>query len=670
MAWAVAVLERASKGAVSASTALVVALLLATHPDLTVPLQAAGAAAGLGGWLLAGRRPDAALACFTALAPIAPALLHQLTGREGPVLDLIWLAGLAAALLRESPWTRWRLPPTWRVLLGGWALSLALVWPVLLGRETGFNPLGLSDLNAINAASGLSAPYAASWLLTVALTALVGLLWLDRLMAQPGRGAGTVPAVRALWIGGTLASLVAIYQGAVDITALSTPAWGSLRRATGTLLDANAYGAMAAIAGPMALAALWAPAPAWRRPAALAILAVNWAGVWMSGSRTALVCAVIGALGVAAWLVRGSDRRPSPRLLAGFAIIAVALAGLVLASDAVGPLARLRETPVTRAGLRSLWDRGGYGVIALQMLRDHPWTGVGLGTYHVLASDYWRRISDLALPFDNAQNWWRHQLAEMGVLGTLPLFAWSLALAAGALRRGAPDAPSARPIARMLLAGLGLSSLLGVPTQNPVVLLWFGVLCAASVYGPDVSREPRPAWTGPAALAGLVLALGLAGGHAVLARGDLSVATRAVRANRDFVVGASAPEPIPDLDQYRWTGRRARFVLVRQGAWLMARVWVAHPDVDRRPVHVTLKTPCQVLLDQTFATTAPETMALALPDGGAAVDVSVTVSRTWQPTAYGSDDRRHLGAGVALDFRPDQSAIPVGTRTVQVQACS
>ena len=43
-------------------------------------------------------------------------------------------------------------------------------------------------------------------------------------------------------------------------------------------------------------------------------------------------------------------------------------------------------------------------------------------------------------------------LAEMGVLGTLPLFAWSLALAAGALRRGAPDAPSARPIARMLLA--------------------------------------------------------------------------------------------------------------------------------------------------------------------------------------------------------------------------
>ncbi len=669
MPGAAAALERASKGAVAASTALLVALLLAAHPDLTPSLQAAGTAAAVLGFVAAGRHADLAVAVWVGLAPICPALLHALTGREGPVLDLIWMAGLTGSLLRHTPWTRWRLPWAWRVPLGGWALALALVWPVLLGREIDFTLAGLTDHNAINSAAGLPAPYAASWLLFVVLTALLGLLWLDWLIDRVDTGTGAHPARHALWIGATVASVVAVVQGAIDIDVLSTPVWASLRRATGTMLDANAYGATAAIAGPAALALLWTGSRPWHRPAALAVLAVNWAGLWMSGSRTALLCGLAGAAGIAVAL-RPRTLRVSLRTVAGAAVLLAVVAVVAWSSDAIGPLARLRETPLTRAGLRSLWDRGGYGIIAMQMVRQYPWTGVGSGTFHVLAPDYWRAISDLALPFDNAQNWWRHQLAELGVPAALALFTWSAVLLRDLARRGAGPGRLQRRIAASLLVGLGLSSLLGVPTQNPVVLLWFGTLCAIVAGGRPPDTEVAPRWVGVASAAVVAVAVFHAGGHTLLARGDLSPASRALRGDRDYVVGAWAAEPLAEFDEFRWTGRRAHFVLRRGAPWLAARVWVAHPDVDRAPVHVTMTTPCQVLVDETRRTTEPVDFGLELPDGLDAVNVTVRVSRTWSPADFGSQDRRHLGAGVALDFRPDRAALPARAQVVQIRACS
>lgn len=669
MPGAVAALERASKAAVAASAALLVALLLAAHPDLTPSLQAAGVAAAVLSFAASGRHADLTVAVWVGLAPIFPALLHGLTGREGPVLDLIWMAGLTGSLLRLSPWTRWRLPLAWRLPLGAWALTLALVWPVLLAREVDFNLAGLTDYNAINSAAGLPAPYAASWMLFVVLTAVLGLLWLDCLIDRADTAAGAHPARHALWIGATVASVVAVVQGAVDIDFLSTPAWASLRRATGTMLDANAYGTTAAIAGPAALAILWNGDRPWHRPAAVAVLAINWAGLWMSGSRTALLCGLAGAAGVALGL-RPRSPRLSVKIAAG-AVLVVALVGaMVWSSDAIGPLARLRETPLTRAGLRSLWDRGGYGVIAMQMVRQYPWTGVGVGTFHVLASDYWRAISDLALPFDNAQNWWRHQLAELGVPAVLAIFAWSVVLLRDLTRRGADAGRLQRRIAAALLVGIGLSSLLGVPTQNPVVLLWFGTLCAVVAAGRPADAATAPRWTGVASAVAIAVAVLHAGGHTLLARGELSPASRAQRGGRDYVVGAWAAEPIADFDEFRWTGRRAHFVLRRNGPWLATRVWLAHPHIDRAPVHVTMSTPCQVLVDETRSTAEPIDLGLRLPDGLDSVNLTVRVSRTWSPAESGSQDRRQLGAGVALDFRPDRAALPARATVVEIQACS
>ena len=144
-----------------------------------------------------------------------------------------------------------------------------------------------------------------------------------------------------------------------------------------------------------------------------------------------------------------------------------------------GPLRRIAEVPLSRAGLADLWRRGGYGTIAVQMIRDTPWTGAGPGMYHVIAPDYWRVMRQMALAFDNAQNWWRHQAAELGVLGAAPVLAWSaLLLAVGLLAAAPREGAATRGCRARCCSASGLASLVGMPTQNPIVLLWFFGLVA------------------------------------------------------------------------------------------------------------------------------------------------------------------------------------------------
>ena len=185
---------------------------------------------------------------------------------------------------RVAPRPVWSLPPAWRLLLGGWALILSLAWPIVVARELAFDWHTLGDEAAINSWAMLTAARVVAWALYVVQTQLLACC------GSTGCGAGS-PAepwrrrrpFHALWVGVTVASAVAIYQGAMDLRFLSTTFWANERRAAGTLLDANGYGMLAALAAPVA--AWWLRA---RPAAALAVFAVNAVGLWMSGSRTAL----------------------------------------------------------------------------------------------------------------------------------------------------------------------------------------------------------------------------------------------------------------------------------------------------------------------------------------------------------------------------------------------
>jgi hypothetical protein len=71
---------------------------------------------------------------------------------------------------------------------------------------------------------------------------------------------------------------VADLQGTVNLTFLSGGVWPGLRRAAGTLLDANAYGSVAALAGPIAFVSIPYLGIRHARVAQAVALALNWAG--------------------------------------------------------------------------------------------------------------------------------------------------------------------------------------------------------------------------------------------------------------------------------------------------------------------------------------------------------------------------------------------------------
>ena len=651
MAWDA---ERLTKQITVGALAVAIPLHLFIDPVAGLSVRTAAAIAFAASVFSAKRWPltPAIVATAAALAPVGLAALNGITALN--VFYTVILTGLFAALLPTLPRDGWRLPSSWRFPIVTWALTLSLGWPVMIVREAGLRLGTLRDTGTLDSWALLTTPQVESWILYVAITQLAGILWLDWLFGsgRPEALEGRIPnPVHGLWIGVTLASVVAIVQGTIAMSFLNEEPWIGLRRAAGTMLDANAYGAVAAVAGPLAFVSLPQLLNRHVRTLQASALAINWAGAWMSGSRTALLCGVFGTLLLAYELVRSSARdatepRPNWSLLAGVAAVVLVL---TIGAGAIGPLERMRTTG---APVQELWTRGGYGSVATLMVRDYPLTGVGIGSFNWMAPDYWREIANDKLPFDNAQNWWRHQIAELGLVASLPMLFWSVWMAWLVVTRHAGAAHRLETeTLRGLLIGIGAASLVGMPTQNPIVLLMFfyctarfEVLTRAARIPNRESRIPAIAWA-----AAFLIAISYAGAHLVLARGPLKPLERAARTNRDYIIGTYPSEPLPQ-GQFRWTRRRATFALAAQTTHLMIRYHVEHPDVGTHPVRLRISTPCQTIVDRVFTDMSVDGQALELPEGQARVVFDTEVSRTWRPADFGKQDQRELGAAVEADF--------------------
>ena len=648
-------IETFSKRAAIVSLLTITALLLALHPDATWTLRALGAAAFVIGWFGSRDAASPVHLFWLSIAPLAPALLLHLTGREGPIVDVVWMAGLTASVVRVTTWSRWSFEPLWSLLLGGWALVLSLAWPVLVARETSFDPGAWRDLAAINSWAMLSVGQVVAWTLYATQTQLLGLLWFERIHQMFAAAPDRLPrVVHGLWIGVTGASCVALVQGTIDISFLNSPFWIGEQRAAGTMLDANAYGMAAALAGPVAFLALRS-AGRWAAVAAGAALVVNWSGVWMSGSRTGLTCALFGAAGLTVGVLRSRRVGPVVALAAAAAVVAV----IVTSAATISPVQRVADKLASELSPASLWLRGGYGTVSVAMVREHPLSGVGSGAYRYLAPDYWRAIADANLPLDNAQNWWRHQLAELGLIGGAFVLIWSAVLGWQTVTGHArPGHELPAWTLRALLAGIAVVSLVGMPTQNPVALLSFFLLAAwmLAVQAPARMSIPAPGiragWIAAAACAVVYVA-----SHAILAVGPLSVSERAKRFHREYVQGAYAPEPMPDGGHFRWTDDESRFVLPARTPWLVVRLWAHHPDIGEHPVGVTIASSCGVVFNRELKSSTPISVGIELPSGTSTVDWLVRVSRTWLPAEHGAEDPRKLGVAVGTDFVDDRQLV-------------
>ena len=666
------VLERSTKLVLIAST-LTATVCIASSVVAWPALPWVTLSVLVGAFLAARRFQMVAVRVVLVLTYVTPGLLTIGLG-EFRSWDLTpWFAGLLGVMMATSDPTRWHLPELWRGPLASWGLVIALSWPVIWWREFDFAPALVRTASLANNAVGVPPGTAVIWLLSVVLTHCVGLLWFDWLFAAFQRtciNRFQRVVIVPLAVGWIVSMLVAVYQSLVDPSFVNAGHWAVLKRSSGMLMDANPFGMMSALWGAIGVAMLLGRRSRrdetdWVTEATVGlvglVLAVSWYGLWVSGSRSALIAGLVVLFFVARWAVREASLSNRGRRLTLALVAAGLMGGIFVAtqSSMVGPWQRLlpmlpsASWESVTALLAETWKRNGYGAAATQMIAENPLVGVGVGTFNVISPDVADSLGYGRVSPDNAQNWFRHQLAEFRLLGSLGwmIWVWMFLRLLFNGRLGETAGPPAYMV-RGALVALGAASLVGMPTQNPAVAFTFWTLAfwyvflvgnAMPVLSPRIN--PRVFWVGV-----WMLALTYVGGVGYVSGTELRVPFRAQKAGWDYSYGFYDPELDGAEGSFRWTSERAAAVVPVAEDLIELSVWTHHPDVALDPVKLKVWLDGELVLESLRTDGESVGRTLRRPTGQDSVVIETWVSRTWKPSDYGQDDSRELGAGVRWRF--------------------
>ena len=287
----------------------------------------------------------------------------------------------------------------------------------------------------------------------------------------------------------------------------------------------------------------------------------------------------------------------------------------IAARGTLGYLPFFGDRGIAASANELLWERFGYGPAAIEMVKEHPIDGVGVGVFHTVVHDFATLrgyTGEDAIPTDNAQNWFRHNIAELGIIGSIPLLWWCVLL--GYLMFSGPPARRSvvvRPAARgdhRLRHGVDVRH--AIPGDGGGDhLLDVRLLAACRSADGDA---PGPAllgtWTRGATIAAVALIVIHAGATIVDARGDLWPRNRSMRFGWFYKYGMSEPEPDPGGNpvQRRWTIMPKSLAVVPvNGKVLKLVAWIDHPDGDERPVKTKIWADGKLVFDGEIKRSAP-----------------------------------------------------------------
>jgi hypothetical protein len=643
-------LERLTKPAIviSAAAAVLTQLWVRLGYDLTLALATtlACAVTSIGG----RRSPQRTRQAVMFLAFLVPAIFLALRGEFDPSGWLVWIAAVLGLILQDRTSMRWKLPPMWRIPLAHWALVAAVGWPLVMLRESDF------DLGLIPSAFGALSAVAA-------LVVMTGVLWFDWMYGVYRSGEAEKFRTEILWpmsVGWLVSAAVAMRQAFGHMGFLNPTFWSVLGRVSGSMADANLFGVISAMFGPL-LVALALDRRRWRGWwLAFAVLPVSWLAVWASGSRSSMPLVVIGAVSLVWGFWRSSgSRRVALMTTAGVAMIAVVVAVLLTQSQpsVVGPFARFNADFRPRLDAdwvvearNKLFTRDGYGVITSAVIRESPIVGIGIGAFNPLVYLHSWQLFHRVIPADNAQNWFRHEFAELGALGSVGWIGWvtifvGFLVTARVNRRHLTGA-----VLRGLLIGLGLISLVGVPGQSIAVALMFWTFVFAFAGEADRwKREGDISAPSPRLWWALVWILVVVYAAAMVYVGMtfLRPPLQAMRAGLNY---ASGFYPKDDESAYSWTGKRAVTVVPVSGRWLDLELIVNHPDAHKNPVDVKVFVDGRLTVSRSATSSYPITGSVELKPGADQVLIETWVSRVSRPSDFGGDDTRELGMAISWKF--------------------
>lgn len=302
------------------------------------------------------------------------------------------------------------------------------------------------------------------------------------------------------------------------------------------------------------------------RMVAIPASALIAAGLWLTGSRTAMAAAFATLL--VSGLLALRTRPGTTRIR-----IAAALAAFVLVGVGVWTVyPEKRNAP----GGWSLSTRAELAQAGLKMTATEPVFGVGIGRFYILSNQYvGPMLAAQGKVRENAHNYFVQVLAELGVSGLL-LFLSVLGLALRAAWRANDPTGIARAICAGLMAFL-LTCLGGHPLLVPGAAypFWLALgLAAVNLHAaPAINRRVR--------IVGIVL-------MAVIAASvPFRMAAAGRLANLEHVSsGFSRWQTQPDGSRYRWAGGRSMFYV--SSAAHTVRIPLEHGGGTGQPIEVVV----------------------------------------------------------------------------------
>ena len=400
------------------------------------------------------------------------------------LLAALVLAGTVLAL----PWTTGGRSPTGQALAV--LLPLLAAGPIWLAvgpglrRSSAALALGLAVLAASSAAQTIYPDRTIQSLLLLLGYTATGAAAACCARSVPWARRALLGAIVLSGLAGGLAGTLQLLRGAdVGLYANQlTGPFGYPNAMAGCLLLAAGAGAtLAADRGPLAL-----------RLAALGSAGLLAAGMWLTGSRGAgLALGLGGAAGLLAAMLPGLRR---PALAVGAGTLALGAAGAV-ACFRIFPLPAGWTAPAQAADTSILW-RWHLLRWTWDMIREHPWLGVGPGGFPVALTHYQR------LPYvsgENPHNLLAQVAAEFGLpvaMGVLAALGILLARMTSAVAGSPAERRSAGAAALLAtLVAFLVHSLLDMAWSFPAVATMAAILCglgAATVPEPAGARSRRP----------------------------------------------------------------------------------------------------------------------------------------------------------------------------------
>jgi O-antigen ligase len=621
-----------------------------------------------------------ALPLLLAATYVAPVLLLIFNDGQKFSLDIVWLLPLLGLILSGRDLLRWSLPLRWQWPLVTWALIVSVAWPIVFLREADFRLWILPLERVSNTSIGISPWQVGENVAYFVLAHNAGILFIDALFRWY---AGAYDRFRRevatpLALMAAIAALVAVYQGFVDLSFLNSHFWTYMIRASGTLADPNKLGSVAAFwtIGAIVLARRL-PKP-W--PAAITVIAtvLGITAVWLCGSRTGLAALAISIVIAMIEAVRGWRAGRAPLNLRRVVISAAAV--LLLGVGLVFVLQKASTHTIVQRGalfyvpfygdhtLRQtanewLWERFGYGPAAIEMIKEHPIDGIGIGVFHSQATDF-GKLAGYAIPQpDNAQNWFRHTFAELGLLGSVPVMWWCVVFIMLMFTRPRGDGVAFGMI-RGVLIGFGFASMFGMPSQAMAITLTFWVFAfwlfqegtgagdtGAGIREPGAGiRDQGTAWSRTEVIAAAMLIAVHFGATTIDAFGDLRPRERAQRFNWYYRYGYVQPDDVekdPGGNPVgrRWTMKQSLAVIPVKGKVLKFAAWVDHPDADVKPVHTQVWADSVLVYEGNLKRT-PLFLDIPATPGKQFMILETKIDRLFRPSDSGRRDRRELGLSI------------------------